>query len=66
MVSGWAGALVLGWSLVLGPWACAQQPAAMKIAAPELQGIDAWINTKPTSLKALKGKVVVLHFWAFG
>jgi hypothetical protein len=38
----------------------------MKIAAPELQGIDAWINTKPTSLEALKGKVVVLHFWAFG
>jgi hypothetical protein len=44
----------------------AQEPAAMKIAAPELDGIDAWINSKPLALKDLRGKVVVLHFWAFG
>ncbi len=44
----------------------AQEPAAMKIAAPELQGIEAWINSKPLTLKGLRGKVVVLHFWAFG
>jgi hypothetical protein len=34
--------------------------------APELKGIEAWINSKPLSLKDLKGKVVVLHFWTFG
>jgi thiol-disulfide isomerase/thioredoxin len=44
----------------------AQQPASMKIAAPALQGIDEWINSKPLSLKDLKGKVVVVHFWTFG
>jgi hypothetical protein len=38
----------------------------MKIPAPEFQGIDEWINSKPLSLKDLKGKVVVVHFWAFG
>ena len=63
--SGSVGALVLALSLTAVTWA-AQQPAAMKIRAPEFKGIDEWINSKPTSLKALKGKVVVIHFWAFG
>ena len=43
-----------------------QQPAEMKIPAPELAGADAWINSKPLQLKDLRGKVVVLHFWTFG
>jgi hypothetical protein len=60
------GAVVLGLSLLGVSRAAAQQPVAMKVRAPELRGIDEWINSKPTSLKALKGKVVVLHFWAFG
>ena len=42
------------------------QPVEMKIAAPELQGVDEWINTRPLQLKELRGKVVVLHFWTFG
>lgn len=33
--------------------------------APELRGIDAWINSGPLSLSQLRGKVVVVHFWAF-
>ena len=31
--------------------------------APKL-GLDGWINSKPLSLKDLKGKIVVLDFWA--
>jgi peroxiredoxin len=46
--------------------ASASEPGARKIAAPELQGIEAWINSKPFALKDLRGKVVVLHFWTFG
>jgi|GraSoi2013_115cm_1033766.scaffolds.fasta_scaffold761601_1 hypothetical protein len=65
-VSTKVGAFVLGLSLLAMPWAGAQQPAEMRIPAPELKGIDEWINSKPTSLKDLKGKVVVLHFWTFG
>ena len=42
------------------------EPPAMKIAAPELEGIDAWINSEPLALKDLRGQVVVLHFWTFG
>ena len=66
IVSGKVGTLILALLLAAVPCARAQQPAEMKIPAPELQGIEAWINTKPTSLADFKGKVVVLHFWTFG
>jgi len=35
-------------------------------AAPELRAVDTWINSEPLTLAQLRGKVVVLHFWAFG
>lgn len=34
--------------------------------APELSVGDEWINSKPLQLTDLQGKVVALHFWAFG
>lgn len=34
--------------------------------APELRGVTAWINSEPLTLEQLRGKVVVVHFWAFG
>jgi hypothetical protein len=34
--------------------------------APELRGIQAWINTEPLTLNKLRGQVVALHFWTFG
>ena len=34
--------------------------------APELTGITTWINSEPTTLAALRGKVVLVHFWTFG
>ena len=64
--SGKVGALILAMSLTAVPCAGAQQPVAMRVPAPELKGIYVWINSKPLSLKDLKGKVVVLHFWTFG
>lgn len=33
--------------------------------APELDGVVAWKNTDPLTLKGLKGKVVVLDFWSY-
>lgn len=34
--------------------------------APELTGITDWINTEPTTLAELRGRVVLVHFWTFG
>ena len=34
--------------------------------APEVRGITAWINSEPLTLSALRGKVVLVHFWTFG
>ncbi len=37
------------------------------IHAPEIAGAEAWLNTcGPLSLKALRGKVVLLDFWTYG
>jgi hypothetical protein len=34
--------------------------------APEFEDIAEWINSQPLTIKELKGKVVVVHFMAFG
>lgn len=34
--------------------------------APDLSGGTEWINSTPLTLEDLRGKVVALHFWAFG
>jgi hypothetical protein len=34
--------------------------------APEFQEVTAWVNSKPLTMKELRGKVVVVHFMAFG
>lgn len=31
----------------------------------EFADVEAWINSKPLTFKQLKGKVVVVHFFAF-
>lgn len=34
--------------------------------APEFRDIESWINSPPLSMKSLRGKVVVIHFLAYG
>jgi cytochrome c biogenesis protein CcdA/thiol-disulfide isomerase/thioredoxin len=60
---------VQGGLTVLRPGAAAQNdtvPLEDLGPAPEVTGITAWINSEPTSLAALRGKVVLVHFWTFG
>jgi thiol-disulfide isomerase/thioredoxin len=33
--------------------------------APELRDVEGWINSDPLTFEELKGRVVVVHFWAF-
>jgi peroxiredoxin len=42
------------------------QVARRYVRAPELRGVEAWINSEPLRLADLRGKVVVLHFFTFG
>lgn len=34
--------------------------------APEFVGIEEWVNSEPLAMETLRGKVVVVHFFAFG
>jgi len=34
--------------------------------APELRVVTTWVNTEPLTMKGLRGKVVVVHFWTNG
>ncbi len=33
--------------------------------APQIEGIEAWINSPPLQINELKGKVVLIDFWAY-
>lgn len=33
--------------------------------APEFVGIDAWLNSEPLSMAALRGRVVLVEFWTY-
>lgn len=33
--------------------------------APEIVGIDSWINSDPLTIKKLRGKVVLIDFWTY-
>ena len=59
-------ALLVIAALFLFPALRGEQPAEMRIPAPEFKDVEEWINTKPLLLKDLRGKVVVVHFWTFG
>jgi len=41
------------------------QPALAAQTAPEFTGIAAWQNSKPLKMSQLRGKVVLVDFWAY-
>ncbi len=40
--------------------------AQVRFKAPEFAVTDAWLNSPPLQMEDLRGKVVALHFWAYG
>ncbi len=39
--------------------------AAVPTVAPEFKGIDQWLNSYPLTMQSLRGKVVLIDFWAY-
>ena len=48
-------------------FATAVQAAPLKASypAPEITGIQKWLNSEPLTLQQLKGKVVLIDFWTY-
>ncbi len=42
-----------------------QNGILLPYAAPAISGISAWINSEPLQINDLKGKVVLIDFWAY-
>jgi len=42
-----------------------EEDAVVGQKAPELKKLPVWLNTQPLTLESLRGKVVLLQFWAF-
>ncbi len=54
------------WAEMLGRDFDTSQLGEMAFLAPELSEAAVWINSSPRTMESLRGKVVALHFWAFG
>ncbi|GGY06236.1 thioredoxin family protein [Paludibacterium paludis] len=57
-------ALSLAFVLCLAP-AAAPAGAVAPYSAPELAGLSTWLNSPSLTLQALRGRVVLIDFWAY-
>lgn len=58
----------LGLFLTVSIWAVWPKAGAAitnGVAAPDIAG-ENWINSKPLTIGALKGRVVLVEFWTYG
>jgi thiol-disulfide isomerase/thioredoxin len=55
--------LVVAAAMMFGVAQAAQAPALVGKAAPEVSAQD-WLNSPPLALQALRGKIVIVEFWA--
>ena len=42
-----------------------KSPLARTYKAPDIQGVNHWLNSKPLTMNDLKGKVVLVDFWTY-
>lgn len=57
---------VTRWNTLVGASFNFDRVRQIGCVAPELRGVEAWINSDPLTLEDQRGKVVALHFWAYG
>jgi hypothetical protein len=58
-------ALVAAGLVVLVGGGAGGQALRIGQAAPEVAG-EAWINSEPLTIAALRGRVVLVEFWTYG
>ena len=51
---------------LVGPAFDLSQLSQVSFRAPQLSGGEQWLNSAPMEMADFEGKVVALHFWAFG
>ncbi|HEV8141625.1 MAG TPA: hypothetical protein VGQ77_02115 [Methylomirabilota bacterium] len=61
----WLAVLLLGTALLTIATGVDAEVVAPGKAAPELAA-GAWINSEPLTMRALRGRVVLVDFWTFG
>ena len=54
------------WLALLGEPYDTSRLGHIEYKAPELDGTDGWIGTRPLRREDLRGKVTALHFWTYG
>jgi len=54
------------WASLTGPAFDLSRVRQRACRAPELRDVTAWINAGPVTPAQMRGKVVILHFYAFG
>jgi hypothetical protein len=52
-------------AMALSPYAAVGQALRLGAPAPEVSG-QAWINSEPLTMQALRGRVVLVEFWTYG
>jgi hypothetical protein len=61
----WLAVLLLGATFLTIATAVDAEVVAPGKAAPEIAA-GAWINSEPLTMRALRGRVVLVDFWTFG
>ena len=61
----WLAVLLLGAAFLTIATAVDAEVVAPGKAAPEIAA-GAWINSEPLTMRALRGRVVLVDFWTFG
>jgi hypothetical protein len=65
LAAGLAGPVVVAVDLALLARPASGQALRLPGPAPEIAG-ERWINSEPLTLRALRGRVVLVEFWTYG
>ncbi|HET6587227.1 MAG TPA: thioredoxin family protein [Oleiagrimonas sp.] len=65
LIAGMGTLLIVGAIITSSMFAAPVRAQSVPAKAPEFAGITHWINSKPLTMRELRGKVVLIDFWAY-